>query len=96
MQVLEHDYIELQLTKIIDYRRKKIPQVIVLDDNEIKEENDFVNNIEYTELLTKIEKYVCEYSSNVQQLFRLHVYGEYTFEEIAMIIDKLVSSVIDY
>ena len=39
------------------------------------------------ELLREIEKFVCRYQTLIQQIFRLHIYAEYTFAEIAKILD---------
>lgn len=70
--------------KIIDYRRKKVPQTITLDEIETADENDFIQQIGQSELLHKIEVYVSCFPLNVQQVYRLHVYGDFTFEQISL------------
>ena len=69
--------------KIIDYRRKKAPQTIALDETGVTDENDFIQQIGQSELLQKIEVYVSGFPLNVQQVYRLHVYGDFTFEQIS-------------
>ncbi len=69
--------------KVIDYRRKKAPRTIALDEIDIAEGNDFVHQIEQSELLMKIESYVSCFQPIVQQIYRLHIYGDFTFAQIA-------------
>lgn len=70
--------------KVIDYRRRKTPQTITLDEIDITDENDFIRQIEQSELLLKIERYVSCFPPTVQQIYRLHVYGDFTFAQIAL------------
>ena len=70
--------------KVIDYRRRKTPQTITLDEIDITNENDFIRQIEQSELLLKIERYVSCFPPTVQQIYRLHVYGDFTFVQIAL------------
>lgn len=78
--------------KIIDCRRKTVPKTIPLDDIETTEEAFFVEQIDYIEsmaqkqLLFQIECYVSAFRTDIQQIFRLHIYGEQTFGEIAILI----------
>lgn len=69
--------------KVIDYRKKYAPILVDLDEMEIIESYDFMESWIQGELLRKIEKFVCNYQISVQQIFRLHIYGEYTFVEIS-------------
>ena len=78
--------------KIIDCRRKAVPKTIPLEDIETKEEEffaeqiDYIKNMTQKQLLLQIECYVSAFRTDVQQIFRLHVYGEQTFGEIALLI----------
>ncbi len=77
--------------KIIDFRRKASPDAIPLEEMDETETVDYVgridyeNNIAHAEFLKKIEHYVSSFQSDVQQVFRLHIYGGQTFPEIAVL-----------
>lgn len=73
--------------KVIDYRKKYSPIVVDIEEIEIIEQNDYIENWMQGELLKKIEEFVCKYQALIQQIFRLHIYGEYTFAEIARLLD---------
>ena len=70
--------------KIIDHRRKKAPQTIALDGIEAAEETDFVRQLGQSELLYQIEVYVSCFPLKIQQIYRLHVYGDFTFAQISL------------
>ena len=61
--------------------------VVDVEDIEVIEQYDFVENRMQGELLKKIEEFVCGHQALIQQIFRLHIYGEYTFAEIAGLLD---------
>ena len=82
--------------KIIDYRRKKVPQTITLDEIETADENDFIQQIGQSELLHKIEVYVSCFPLNVQQVYRLRVYGDFTFEQISLSLNLSEGTVKSY
>lgn len=77
--------------KIIDFRRMALPNTIPLeelDETEIVDymgRIDYENNIAQAGFLEKIEHYVSSFQLDVQQIFRLHIYGEQTFQEIAVL-----------
>ena len=77
--------------KIIDFRRKALPDTIPLDELDETETVDYVGRIDYennivqAEFLEKIEKYVSSFQLDIQQIFRLHIYGGQTFQEIAVL-----------
>ena len=73
--------------KVIDYRKKYVPIAVDIDEIEVIEHYDFVETWMQGELLKKIEKYVCKYQVFIQQIFRLHIYGNYTFTEISQIVE---------
>lgn len=78
--------------KIIDFRRKAAPQTIALDDvaesedSAFMEQPDYIEILSHKQLLAKIECYVSAFRTDIQQVFRLHIYAEQTFEEIATLI----------
>lgn len=78
--------------KIIDYRRKSIPDMVSLDDadelfltNHLMD-SDFEKKLAQSELLGKIEVYISSFQTDIQQIFRLHIFGAQTFQEIAVLI----------
>lgn len=78
--------------KIIDFRRKNIPQTISLEEIVNSEDIAYVEQLDYIkifsqkQLLSQIEYYVSGFRTDIQQIFRLHIYGEQTFQEIAVLI----------
>lgn len=85
--------------KVIDFRRKNLPDTIPLeelDETEIVEyvgRIDYENNFVQAKFLEKIECYVSGFQSDVQQIFRLHIYGGQTFQEIASLTEIPEASV---
>lgn len=77
--------------KIIDFRRMALPNTIPLEELDETEIVDYMGRIDYehniaqAEFLEKIEHYVSSFQLDVQQIFRLHIYGEQTFQEIAVL-----------
>lgn len=82
----------IAINKIIDSRRKNMPKVIPLEEVESGEEICETDQVDYIEcmaqkqLLFQIERYVSGFRTDIQQIFRLHIYGEQTFGEIAALI----------
>lgn len=74
------------------YEVKTVPKTIPLEDIETNEEVFWAEQIDYIEsmaqkqLLFQIECYVSAFRTDIQQIFRLHIYGEQTFSEIAILI----------
>ena len=85
--------------KIIDFRRKTVPQSIPLDDilqsDDIADEGqiDYLQICAEQQLLSEIECYVSAFQTDIQQIFRLHIYGGQTFQEISILIGIPESSV---
>ena len=71
--------------KIIDARRKIRPEILPLEDDILPDEEDYVSGICDRVLLEQIERYVSALDPDLQAVFRLHLYGEKTFPEIAAI-----------
>lgn len=82
----------IAINKIIDCRRKNMPKTIPLEEVEAGEEICETDQVDYIEcmaqkqLLFQIERYVSGFRTDIQQIFRLHIYGEQTFGEIAALI----------
>lgn len=85
--------------KIIDFRRKVLQNTISLEELDETEIVDYVSRIDYehniiqAEFLRKIEHYISGFQTDVQQIFRLHIYGEQTFQEIASLTEMPEASV---
>lgn len=73
----------IAVNKIIDVRRKFRPGLVPLEDMELPDPEDFAAQVQDRALLEEIEAYVSALSPQVQAIFRLRVYGERSFPEIA-------------
>lgn len=69
--------------KVIDTRRRFRPSITPLEETELPVQEDFVSQIHDRELLERIEDYVSGQDPVVQSVFRLRLYGERSFGEIA-------------
>ena len=69
--------------RVIDARRRSRPAVTPLEEAELPIQEDFVSRIHDRELLERIEDYVSGLPSTIQAVFRLRLYGERSFGEIA-------------
>lgn len=74
--------------KIIDFRRRTVPPSIPLDGLQLPDEQDFAGQVERQSVLEAIERYVSALDPNTQQIYRLRLYGEYTFPEIAHMLSQ--------
>lgn len=85
--------------KVIDFKRKTAVDTISLEELSEAETKDYIvkidyeNNMDQAELLRKIECYVSGFQTDVQQIFRLHIYLGQTFQEIAVLTEMPESSV---
>ena len=79
--------------KVIDARRQSRPVTTPLEEIELPVQEDFVSQIHDRELLERIESYVSGLDPGIQAVFRLHLYGEKSFPEIAAILDQSESAV---
>lgn len=80
--------------KVIDFRRKH-RKTITLDDSllEIPDEFDFVKQTENSELLNKIDVLVSKQKKDVQQIYRLRLYNQWSFVEISESLQMLEPTV---
>lgn len=74
--------------KVIDFRRRSVPPALPLDSLELPDEQDFAAQTEQKGLLSDIERYVSALDPGTQQVYRLRLYGEYTFPEIAAMLGE--------
>ncbi len=72
--------------KVIDFKRKKREVYVLMEEQEIAAERDFVQDIHNHELLRQVEEFVCGVDPQIQEVFRLRVYAEYSFPEIAAVL----------
>ena len=72
--------------KAVDFfraRAVRISDTLPLDDAELIEETDFLNQISNKELLDRILSVVNTLPAETQSIFRMRVFGERTFPQIA-------------
>ena len=69
--------------KVIDARRKARPVSLPIEEMEIPEAEDFVTRVHDRALLEAVEGYISGLDPGKQAVFRLRIYGEKTFPEIA-------------
>ena len=79
--------------KVIDARRQSRPVTTPLEEIELPVQEDFVSQIHDRELLERIEGYVSGLSPSLQAVFRLRLYGERSFGEIAAALGQSESAV---
>ena len=72
--------------KVIDARRKVKVTWLELKDVQWVEEKDFDESLCQKELLGAINQYVASFRPEIQEVFRLRVYGELSFPEIASLL----------
>ena len=71
--------------KTIDYFRSRSAKMIVtlsIDDVEPVDEADFTKRILDEDFAERVCKYVSNFPADTQKIFRLHIFGGYTFSEI--------------
>ena len=74
--------------KVIDARRRARPSPVPLEEAEVPAEEDFVARIHDRALLEAVENYVSGLDPGEQAVFRLRIYGEKTFPEIAAALNE--------
>lgn len=83
--------------KVIDQRRGRKVQYFSIEGQDLVDERDFtedlVKNITDQQLLRKVEQFVCGVEPSIQEVFRLRVYGEYSFPEIAALLGEPESKI---
>ena len=72
--------------KTVDFfrsRAAKKTETLSLDEVEPIDESGFTKRIEDEDFAERVCEYVGKFSSDTQKIFRLHIFGDYTFAEIA-------------
>ncbi len=73
--------------------RRAGPVTVPIDELDLPAAEDFAMAVQDRELLERIESYVSGLDPGIQAVFRLHLYGEKSFPEIAAILDQSESAV---
>ncbi|KRG15688.1 RNA polymerase sigma-70 factor [Virgibacillus soli] len=83
--------------RIVDYYRSKNYKyrqlAESLDDQDVKDQNDFILSLEYKEDVERITMLVNQLETVSQEIIRLKLFGEYTLQEIAKIVQAPLSTV---
>ena len=77
---------KIATNKTIDYFRSqaaRTTETLTLDDVEPIDETDFAKQIENADFVENVCNYVSRFPPDTQKIFRLHIFGDYTFAEIA-------------
>ena len=72
----------------IDCRRKVRGNVLPLEETEAPDQTDFAAQVQDRDLLDRLEAYVAQLDPDTQAVYRLRIYGERTFPEIAAILGQ--------
>ncbi len=87
----------LPIVGIVDYYRSKNYKyrqlAESLDDQDVKDQNDFILSLEYKEDVERITMLVNQLETVSQEIIRLKLFGEYTLQEIAKIVQAPLSTV---
>ena len=79
--------------KAIDLHRRVQPVQLSLEDLDFPNPEDYAARIQDQALLAEIERYVSALDPELQAVFRLRLYGERTFPEIAAALGQSESAV---
>ena len=79
--------------KAIDLCRRVQPVQLPLEDLDLPAAEDYAARIQDQALLEEIERYVSGLAPGLQMVFRLRLYGERTFPEIAAALGQTESAV---
>ena len=77
----------------VDARRRAGPAAVPIEELDLPAAEDFVLGVQDREMVERIERFVAGLDPGVQAVFRLHLYGEKTFPEIADILGQSESAV---
>lgn len=80
---------KLASDRLVDfYRSKNYKNTLLeesIDDYQFEDEHDMVISLEYKEDFKRVTKLVNDLDAGSQQIIRLKLFGEYTFQEIASV-----------
>lgn len=83
----------IAVNKIIDSRRRKIRTFLPLKEDTAFQEDDLFLRFSDRLLLEQIEVYVSSFSTDLQRIFRLRLYGGLPFSQIASSLCRTESAV---
>jgi RNA polymerase sigma-70 factor (ECF subfamily) len=88
---------KIAANKVVDYYRsrahKEAGKTLALDEVEPIAEGDFVERLADSDFTTQVCAFVGDCPPDTQKIFRLHIFGEQTFAEIAALTGLPESSV---
>jgi RNA polymerase sigma-70 factor (ECF subfamily) len=87
---------KIATNKTVDYFRSRaiqISHVLDVDELELPDETDFIRRLEQEDLAGRVLQSVNLLPAEIQQIFRLKFYGEYTFAQIGVLLSMPESSV---
>jgi len=87
---------KIATNKTIDYfrsRAARITETLSLDDVEPIDEADFTKQIANEDFAARVSDYVNNFPPETQKIFRLHIFGGYTFAEISEVVQLAEGSV---
>ncbi len=79
--------------KVVDAQRRAHPVTVPLEETELPPVEDFSVRVRDRLLLERIEAFVSGQEPRIQAVFRLKLYGEKSFPEIAAILDQKETAV---
>ncbi len=79
--------------KVIDAKRRAGPAFLPLEETEPADPVDFAAQISDRALLEQIDAYVSKLDPQLQEVFRLRLYGEWSFPAIAALVERPESGV---
>lgn len=74
--------------KVIDRRRKKQVVYEELEDYHEGQTDDLLAQFVEHELLESVNDYVMKFHPDIQKVFRLKIYGDFTFKEISSLLNQ--------
>lgn len=78
---------KIATNKLVDYYRSKSYKykniVVPIEENIIDSKDDFIKNIEHKEDIEKVLGLVNSMKVDLQEIFRLKIFSDYTFTQIA-------------
>ena len=74
--------------KAVDCRRRGRGEIVPLEETEVWDQTDFAAQIQDRDLLDRLEGYVSRLDPDTQAVYRLRLYGERTFPEIAAVLGQ--------
>ena len=87
---------KIATNKIIDYHRSRSTaknKTLDIDDFEIVDDVDFTQRLENKDLAVRIQAHIAAFDTDIQRIFRLKIFAEHTFADIALITEMSEATV---